>query len=116
MKTLISGLVFLSLINYAFSQVNLSDSLVAHFPLNNNTDDASQYNIDGVNNNCVATNDVNGNPNAAYNLNGNNSYVDCGTNNRDISDVITISAWFKTSMTTNGFIFVNMITMTEGSI
>jgi hypothetical protein len=94
-KILLSLFLFIQILG--FSQVNLTNRLVGYFPFNGNANDDSPLNINGIVNNATLTSDKNGNLNNAYLFNGTNSFIDYGTDNRNITDTITISAWIKTS-------------------
>ena len=76
---------------------NLNSGLVAYFPLDGNADDHSTINIDGVTYNTLPTTGINGNPNGALSFNGVNSFVDCGTDNRSITNDLTLSFWVRTT-------------------
>lgn len=76
---------------------NLNDGLVAYFPFNGNANDNSPLGIDGIVTNAVLTNDSDGIPNSAYNFDGDNDHICAGTNNRGITNKMTITAWFRTS-------------------
>lgn len=82
-----------------FAQVNLNNGLVGYFPLDGNSNDQSPTAINGVVNNAILANGKNNNANGAYFFNGINSYVDCTSNNRNITNTIVVSAWVKTTST-----------------
>src|SRR5882724_8725482 len=58
-----------------FSQVNLSQGLVAWYPLNGNGNDASGNNINGTLNNVTLTTDRNGVFGKAFYFNGQDSWI-----------------------------------------
>ncbi len=66
---------FLLISNFAISQVNLNNGLIAHYPFTGNANDVSGNNINGVVSNATLTTDRNGNANSAYYFNGTNAYV-----------------------------------------
>jgi hypothetical protein len=59
----------------SFSQVNLSNGLVAYYPFGGNANDASGNGNDAVFNNATLTIDRFGNPNSAYYFNGIDNYI-----------------------------------------
>lgn len=72
--------------------------LVAHYSFDNKSIiDSSSYHIDAVLDNIEFTSDRFGNTNSAVMLNGENSKVECGRNNRRIKDKLTVMAWVKTT-------------------
>jgi gliding motility-associated-like protein len=78
LRILRASLCFLLLclfVNPIFSQVNLSQGLIAYYPFSGNSNDASGNNINGTNNNVTLATDKNGTPNSAYYFNGINSYI-----------------------------------------
>jgi len=75
------------------SQSNITNGLVAYFPLDNDTNDYSNYHINGIN--------YNGLPGQSglrnyYHFNGLNAYIYAGDDNRQISDKVSVSVWVKT--------------------
>ena len=96
-KTILNTLILLLISNYSFSQSNLDKGLVAHFPLDENTIDASFIKIDGKENDITYNQGI---INQAAYFDGLTSYIYCGSDNRTINMYITVSAWIKTSTTT----------------
>ncbi len=76
------------------AQINLSNGLVAYFPLNGNTDDLSSLQINGTNYNAIPS--QTGNRNYYY-FNGSNAYIYAGNNDRNITNEISVSVWVKTN-------------------
>src|SRR6185437_11494573 len=74
----------------------------ADYEFTGNTNDASSYNITGIDNGATLVPDRFGNPNSAYNFNGTSSYISCGTDNRGITSEVTLSAWIQTAQYVNG--------------
>lgn len=73
-------------------------NLVAFFPFNEGTLDASLNEMNGSTvGNTSRTNDRFQVPNMAYEFDGNGDYIDCGSDNRNIIGELTLSAWVKTS-------------------
>ncbi|MBK9957947.1 MAG: gliding motility-associated C-terminal domain-containing protein [Chitinophagaceae bacterium] len=69
-------LIFLcSCCQFSFSQVNLSNGLVAYYPFNGTASDASGNNINGTVNSASLTSDKFGQSNAAYYFDGSTSYI-----------------------------------------
>ena len=75
MKKLFFFFLLLYLSDVCYSQVNLTQDLVAHYPFNGNANDVSGNNINGVVNNAALTTDRAGQPNSAYYFNGTSSYI-----------------------------------------
>ena len=94
---LLSFLVFIHL--NSFGQIDLENGLVAYFPMDGNTNDESILGLNGQANNVQLTNGIGGITNTAYLFNGVNSYINCGTNHRNISDIAVVSFWCKTTAT-----------------
>src|SRR6185437_11158019 len=69
----------------------------ADYEFTGNTNDASSYNITGIDNGATLVPDRFGNPNSAYNFNGTNNYISCGTDNRGITSSVTVSIWIQTT-------------------
>lgn len=87
---------FLLFSNTVFSQVNLTQGLIAHYPFTGNANDISGNNINGTLNNTVLTTDRNNNPNSAYYFNGNNAYIQLPFSNLynfAPQDSFSISVW-----------------------
>lgn len=91
-------LLLLSISFGAISQINLDSGLVAYYPFEGNADDMSVNALDGTPFNVVYGQGVYGPPDSSIFFNGSDSsYVDCGTDNRGITDTIAISCFFRTS-------------------
>lgn len=80
----------------AFLQ-DLNLGLVGYFPFNGNANDESVTNIDGIVNSAILDIGLGNQLNGSYYFNGTNSYIDCGINNRGITNVVTLSYWIKTT-------------------
>lgn len=81
-----------------YSQINLDSGLVAYYPFEGNADDMSVNALDGTPFNVVYGQGVYGPPDSSIFFNGTDtSYVDCGTDNRGITDTIAVSCFFRTS-------------------
>jgi len=92
---LISSLfLFISLIS---AQVNLQNGLVAYYPLDSIAADLSTYGIQGNIYGAIPDTGKNNIPNTAFNFNGNTQYIECGTEQRGITDKVSVSAWIKKS-------------------
>lgn len=79
------------------AQINLDSGLIAYYKLDGNVWDESVISINGIPSALTLASGRNNIVNTAYSFNGINSEIDCGIDNRGISDTITISAWVKTS-------------------
>mgnify|MGYP003635436524 CR=1 FL=1 len=97
-------LAFLFLPQETSAQINLSNGLVAHFTFDGNALDSSPLGINGTVNNATLTPGINSNADSAYFFNGLDAYVDCDTNNRGISNQLSISVWVKTTMLNIGWV------------
>ncbi|MCC7030850.1 MAG: hypothetical protein IT257_11135, partial [Chitinophagaceae bacterium] len=97
------------LISYQSSaQVNLSQGLVAYYPFNGNTNDASGNGNNAVNNGAALTADNWGNANGAYYFDG-NDWMTIADNPLLNPQSITIYALVKPQDFYNGNCFVNCI-------
>ena len=87
------SIVFLFLI---FSNINgqIPQDYVGYYPLDTNAND---FSINGFNGQSYNTQIVPGVFNNAYNFNGINSKVISSGDNRNITNVVTISAWIRTN-------------------
>ncbi len=99
MKKLLLLISFLFLLLQSRSQ-SINDSLLLYMPFNGNANDESGNNNNGtIHNNVTLTTDRNGNPNAAYNFDGINSYIEIppspSLEKIYTSNEITISAWIN---------------------
>lgn len=82
------------------SQVNLDQGLVAHYPFEGNADDASTNAFNGTASGETYLTGVYGAPNSSISFNGTtSSFVDCGADNRGITDTLSISVFVKTTFT-----------------
>ena len=91
-------LLLLGLWLNATSQINLDSGLVAYYPFEGNADDMSVNALNGTPYNVVYGQGVYGPPDSSIFFNGSDSsYVDCGTDNRGITDTIAISCFFRTA-------------------
>lgn len=83
---------------HAGAQVNLPNGLVAYYPFNGNTNDASgnAHHATLVNGGTPA-NDRFGNPNAAYRLDGVDDYIKVTDNGAFSNSTFSLSIWFKTT-------------------
>jgi Concanavalin A-like lectin/glucanases superfamily/Secretion system C-terminal sorting domain len=96
--------ILLILSTRSFGQVDLNNGLVGYFPFSGNPNDESVSNIDGTLNNATLTIGINDNPDSAYYFNGIDANINCSSDNRNILDTVTISAWFKTTSSDLRFI------------
>jgi Tol biopolymer transport system component len=77
--------------------IPLENSLVAHYPFNGNANDESWNRSDGVVNGPVLVEDRFGNPNSAYEFDGNDDYIWLGDSNIFRPSNITVIAWFNST-------------------
>lgn len=83
----------------SFGQIDLENGLVGSFLLNGNTNDESVFAIDGQVYNVETATGITNLENSAYSFNGIDSYIDYGTNSRNITDVVVVDFWLKTTAT-----------------
>lgn len=76
---------------------DLSLGLVAHFPFNGNANDESALNIDGLVSGATLVTGLGNETNGAYSFDGVDDFISCGTSNRSVTNIITISYWIKTT-------------------
>lgn len=76
---------------------DLSDGLIAHYPLSGNADDASGYDNNGTIYGATPTTDRFGNPNSAYSFDGVDDYIAIPNDatQQITTNQITVSAWIK---------------------
>ena len=92
--------VFMTLLlNTVIAQINLTNGLVGYFAFDGNADDSSSLHLNGNVYNAQLTTDVIGNQDHAYFFNGYNAHIDFGNSARNITNVVSVSAWFKTATT-----------------
>lgn len=95
MKRIFSLVLILFIIKNTFSQVNLSQGLVAYYPFSGNTLDASGNNNNATNFGATLTADQWGNPNSAYLFNGISDYMSVANNATLQMTSITLCARVK---------------------
>lgn len=79
-----------------------TDGLMAWYPFNGNANDESGNGNDGAVNGAVLTSDRFGNDGSAYDFDGNNDWINCGSDpSISISSALTYSAWFSAESLTN---------------
>ena len=79
-----------------------NNGLIAYYPFNGNTNDASGNGNNGTANGAVLTADRFGNANGAYSFNGTNAYVQVPNQSYlNGNTVLTLCTWFKSSGTGN---------------
>ncbi len=81
---------------------DLSSGLTGYFPFNGNAQDASPNAINGAGYSLTPTTGRDGVTNSAFHFNGSSSWVDCSTDNRGITNQVSICAWVKTTDTAFG--------------
>lgn len=74
-------------------------SIVADYEFTGNTNDASSYNLTATDVGATLVPDRFGNPNSAYSFNGTSNYIIADTNNRGVTNRVTVSAWIQTTST-----------------
>jgi gliding motility-associated-like protein len=80
--------------------------LVAYYPFNGNAKDESGNGNDGIVYGATLTEDRCGNVNSAYSFNGKDNYINCGKEINTSIRSLTVSFWFKFSVSGN-MAFVN---------
>jgi hypothetical protein len=81
-----------------------TDSIIGYYPFNNNANDESGNNNNGIVNGASLVVDRFGNPNSAYLFDGVDDFIelpDLNATTDDTNDEFTISAWIKTSSTSD---------------
>tara|TARA_B110000503_G_C7168009_1_gene422827 strand:- start:69 stop:1736 length:1668 start_codon:yes stop_codon:yes gene_type:complete len=79
-----------------------TDGLVAWYPFNGNAQDESGQGNNGLVNGAALTLDRFGNASSAYNFDGDNDWINCGSApSISISTALTYSAWFRAETLTN---------------
>lgn len=76
--------------------------LTGHFPFDGNAGDHSPSAINGIVNGATLITGQDGAPNSAYRFNGSSSWINLGTNNRGISNAVSVCAWVRTTETAKG--------------
>lgn len=79
-----------------------STGLRGYFPFNGNANDFSLTAINGVVNGATLTIGHDNFPNSAYHFNGTSNLINCGGNNRGVTNEVSVLAWVKTSELTKG--------------
>jgi len=77
---------------------NLTDALMAYYPFNGNANDATGNGLNGTVYAATLTIDRFDNPDSAYNFDGADDYIDCGSGaltNFASTDSFTLEAWIK---------------------
>jgi hypothetical protein len=83
---------------FGFTQVNLNQNLVAHYPLDSNANDLSGFALHGTAFGATYATGVYGEANSSIQFDGTSgSYIDCGTDNRGITDTLSISVFVRTT-------------------
>ncbi len=86
----------------SLSNAQLDNGLVAYYPFNGDTIDATGNGNDATNYGATLTTDRYGNVNSAYHFNGTSEYMDCGNGiSLQIANDITVTAWIKSEFSTD---------------
>lgn len=88
-------------IHFVKSQ-DIEKGLITYFPFNENANDESQNNHNGVVNGASLTSDINDNPKSAYYFDGKDDYIQIKNHSDFNSNEMTISLWFKKDKSTTG--------------
>lgn len=110
MKRVLCGFAIISF-SFLLSQqalADLSDGLVAYFPFNGNANDTSGNGHDGTVFGATLTEDRFGNPDSAYNFDG-DDYIDIPFSPQIEPDIFSLSLWFNTTNTDNPWFGNTMI-------
>jgi gliding motility-associated-like protein len=94
---------------FSDAQVNLSQGLVAYYPFNGNTNDASGNGNNAVNNGATLTTDQWGNSNSAYLFNGTSNYMSVANNATLQLTSVTLCARVKPNAFYPGLCYNNSI-------
>ncbi|QHI35850.1 hypothetical protein IMCC3317_11980 [Kordia antarctica] len=79
--------------------VDLTESLVAHYPFDGNTEDASAYKVTAQAKGVTLTEDRFENENQAYSFDGINDFIEIPANEHlNFTDEFTINLWLKTDV------------------
>ncbi len=84
-----------------FVQAQIPQDFVAYYPLDNNANDLSPYAFNGTVYNVQPTD---GALNFAYHFNGYSSKILTSSNNRNVTNVVTINAWVRATQNHYGFV------------
>lgn len=96
----------------SFSQINLSEGLIAYYPFDGNAKDASGNNNNPRFNNAVLTSDRFGNSKSAYKFNGRNSFMQIPNSvSLNFKKSITIAAWIYATDFYSGLCHGNRVIM-----
>ncbi len=80
----------------------LTNGLTGFFPFNGNTNDESASALNGIGYDLSPATGHDGVANSAYHFNGNSSWIDGGTDNRNISSAVSVIAWVRTTEQNRG--------------
>ncbi len=95
-KRLVLFTLLVLMYTLSYSQT-VKDGLVGYYKLNNNLIDKSINNIEGSGFDLSEFDGVDGLQDGSYQFNGLSSYVDLTIDNRNISSVVSLSAWVRTT-------------------
>ena len=87
--------LFLFLLIYSFTFADLSEGLAAYYPFNGNANDDSGNGHNGSVTDAVPAADRFGNPNSAYDFDGNGDYINIGDELDSNNHSLTLCAWIK---------------------
>lgn len=76
--------------------------LTGYFPFEGDAGDLSPTALDGVVSGATLVTGHDGVSNSAYYFNGSSNKIECGTNNRGVSDEVSVCAWVKTNEIAKG--------------
>lgn len=90
----------LALLSFNINAQIVSQGLQAFYQFNDEFfTDNSGNGINGTGFNVTQTDGLEQRQNTAYNFNGTNSYIVAGNDNRQVTDQVTLSVWFKSTST-----------------
>lgn len=107
-------LILFQFLGYQYTQAQVTNGLIAHYPFDGNADDIIST-INGTVNNATLTTDRWGNPNSAYHfVNGStNSFIGLGDNFNSVivgnNKQFSISLWFKKDFINQGMTFISKV-------
>lgn len=97
-----SLLLILISLSIAINAQSLTDSLIAYYPFNGNTNDSSGNNNKGIANGAQLTADRFNRPNTAYHFNGTTDFIEiANSNSLDLGTNFSFSFWFHQDSSIN---------------
>ena len=95
------NLLFILFLFIYLAKAQIPTDYVAYYPLDNNANDLSSYSYNGTVYNVQSTY---GAINFSYHFNGYSSKILTSGNNRNVTNIVTVSAWVRTTQNHYGFV------------